>query len=128
GVQLFGLSPFGWRIVGTLVGVLMLPLIYMMAKAILRRSAYATGAIILFSVEFMHFTQTRISTIDVYGVFFIMLMFFFMNLYVRMNFFRDRLLHTFIPLGLAGLFFGLGVASKWIGLYGGVGLAGMLAV
>lgn len=128
GIKLFGLSPFGWRIVGTLFGVLMLPIIYMMAKAILRKSSYAAGAIILFAVDFMHFTQTRISTIDVYGVFFIMLMFYFMNLYSRMNFYRDRLLQTFIPLGLAGLFFGLGIASKWIVFYGGAGLAIMLAI
>jgi len=128
GIQLFGLSPFGWRIVGALFGVLMLPTIYWMTKAILRKTTYAAGAMILFAVDFMHFAQTRISTIDVYGVFFIMLMFFFMNQYSRMNFYRDRLWQTFIPLGLAGLFFGLGVASKWIVLYGGAGLAIMLAI
>lgn len=128
GIQLFGLGPFGWRIVGALAGAAMLPIIYVMAKAILRRTSYAAGAMILFAVDFMHFTQTRIATIDVYGVLFIMLMFLFMNQYARMNFYRDRLLHTFIPLGLAGLFFGLGIASKWIVFYGGAGLAIMLAI
>jgi len=128
GIQLFGLSPFGWRIVGAICGAAMLPIIFMMAKAILRRTSYATGAMLLYAVDFMHFTQTRIATIDVYAVLFIMLMFYFMNQYARMNFYRDKLLKTFIPLGLAGLFFGLGIASKWIVFYGGAGLAIMLAI
>lgn len=128
GVQLFGLSPFGWRIVGAICGALMLPIIYLMAKAILRRSGYAVGAMLLYAVDFMHFTQTRISTIDVYAVLFIMLMFYFMQRYASMNFYRDRLRKTFIPLGLAGLFFGFGIASKWIVFYGGAGLAVMLAI
>src|SRR5690606_30642911 len=128
GIQLFGLSPFGWRIVGAICGALMLPIIYLMAKAILRRSGYAVGAMLLYAVDFMHFTQTRIATIDVYAVLFIMLMFYFMQRYASMNFYRDRLRKTFIPLGLAGLFFGFGIASKWIVFYGGAGLAVMLAI
>jgi len=128
GIQLFGLSPFGWRIVGALCGAAMLPIIYMMAKAILRKTSYATGAMLLYAVDFMHFTQTRIATIDVYAVLFIMLMFYYMNRYFAMNFYRDWLLKTFVPLGLAGMFFGLGTASKWIVLYGGAGLAIMLLI
>lgn len=128
GIQLFGFGPFGWRFMGTLFGVLMLPLIYFMAKAICRKTIFATSAIVLFAVDFMHFTQTRIATIDVYGVFFIMLMFFFMNQYMSMNFYREKLVNTWIPLGLAGLAFGLGVASKWIAIYGGAGLAIMLII
>lgn len=128
GIQLFGFGPFGWRFMGTLFGVLMLPLIYMMTKAILRKTAFATCAMLLLAVDFMHFAQTRIATIDVYAVFFIMLMFFFMNQYMSLNFYREKLRHTWIPLGLAGLSFGLGVASKWIVLYGGAGLAIMLAI
>lgn len=128
GIKIFGFGPFGWRFMGTLFGVLMLPVIYFMTKAILRRTAFAAGALLLLSVDFMHFTQTRIATIDVYAVFFIMLMFFFMNQYARLNFYREKLSYTWIPLGLAGLSFGLGVASKWIVLYGGAGLAVMLII
>ncbi len=35
---------------------------------------------------------------------------------------------TLLPLALSGLFFGMGVACKWIGLYAGVGLAILFAV
>ncbi len=128
GIKLFGLNPFGWRIAGTIIGILMLPILYMTAYRILGRVTYASAATILFAADFMHFSQTRIATIDVYGVFFIMLMFYFMHRYVSMSFYKDGLLKTFIPLGTAGVMFGLGVAAKWIAVYGGAGLAVMLAL
>lgn len=128
GMELFGVNPFGWRIIGTLFGVAMLPLIYMMGLRLFGRTRYAALSAGLFALDFMHFTQTRISTIDVYGVFFIMLMFYFMQRYFTMNFYRVPLRKTLVPLFWSGLFFGIGVASKWIVLYGGAGLAVMLAL
>ncbi|GLX71434.1 glycosyltransferase family 39 protein [Paenibacillus glycanilyticus] len=128
GIKLFGFSPFGWRIVGTLFGIAMLPVIYLFALQLFRKTGYAATAAILFAADFMHFTQTRIATIDVYGVFFIMLMFYFMNKYREMSFYRSSLRKTLVPLFWAGLLFGIGVASKWIVIYGGAGLAVMLAL
>ncbi|CAM3467021.1 phospholipid carrier-dependent glycosyltransferase [Paenibacillus lupini] len=128
GIKLFGLSPFGWRIMGTLFGIGMLPIIYLFALQLFRKTGYAATATILFAADFMHFTQTRIATIDVYGVFFIMLMFYFMNKYREMSFYRSPLRKTLVPLFWAGLLFGIGVASKWIVIYGGAGLAVMLAL
>ena len=43
-----------------------------------------------------------------------------------MNFHTDGLKATLKPLGIAGLFFGLGAASKWICIYAGGGLAVIL--
>ncbi|UQZ34754.1 phospholipid carrier-dependent glycosyltransferase [Paenibacillus sp. PK3_47] len=128
GMELFGVNPFGWRIIGTLFGIAMLPLIYIMGLRLFKKTVYAALAAGLFALDFMHFTQTRISTIDVYGVFFIMLMFYFMQRYFTMNFYRVPLRKTLVPLFWSGLFFGIGVASKWIVLYGGAGLAIMLAL
>ncbi|RCW43409.1 phospholipid carrier-dependent glycosyltransferase [Paenibacillus prosopidis] len=128
GIKWFGLNPFGWRIAGTLFGIAMLPLMYLFARRLFNSSIYAALAAALFAVDFMHFTQTRIATIDVYGVFFIMLMFFFMHNYYSLSFYRVKLGVTLVPLFLAGLFFGIGVASKWIVLYGGAGLAVMLGL
>ncbi|MGO4547095.1 phospholipid carrier-dependent glycosyltransferase [Paenibacillus sp. 2TAB23] len=128
GIKLFGLNPFGWRIMGTLFGVAMLPLMYVFARRLFKTSTYAALATALFAADFMHFTQTRIATIDVYGVFFIMLMFYFMHKYYSLSFYRVKLGVTLMPLFLAGLFFGIGVASKWIVLYGGAGLAIMLGI
>ncbi|GAA0134547.1 hypothetical protein YSY43_13870 [Paenibacillus sp. YSY-4.3] len=126
GMQLFGFSPLGWRITGTLFGAAMLPLIYRFALQLFGQRKYAVMSIVLLAAEFMHFAQTRIATIDVYAVFFILLMFYGMNRYLHMSFHRQSLGKTLIPLFWSGLFFGIGISTKWIVLYGGAGLAMML--
>lgn len=89
GIAVFGMNAFGWRIVGTLFGIGMVPILYLFAKRLFGKSEYALLAAGLFAFDFMHFTQTRIATIDVYGVFFILLMYYFMYRYYTMNFFTD---------------------------------------
>lgn len=126
GIAIFGMNAFGWRIIGTLFGIAMVPIMYAFGKKLFRRSDYALLSAGLFTFDFMHFTQTRIATIDVYGVFFIILMYYFMYDYYCMNFFDDGLKATLKPLAIAGLFFGLGAASKWICIYAGGGLAVIL--
>jgi dolichyl-phosphate-mannose--protein O-mannosyl transferase len=123
GILVFGMNSFGWRISGTLFGIGMVPIMYVFGKRLFKKPEYALLTSFLFAFDFMHFTQTRIATIDVYGVFFIILMYYFMYRYYCMNFYTDGLKKTLTPLGLSGLFFGLGAASKWIGFYAGAGLA-----
>ena len=126
GVWAFGMTPFGWRIVGALFGVGMLPVLYAFGKRIFKDSNYALVLTTLFAFDFMHFTQTRIATIDVYSVFFILLMYYYMYQYIMMNFFTDGLKKTLKPLALSGLFFGVGAACKWTSIYAGAGLAVLL--
>ena len=126
GILIFGMKPFGWRIMGALFGVAMVPLMYVFAKRIFKRTDFAFITAGLWAFDCMHFTQTRIATIDVYGVFFILLMFFFMYEYVRQDYFAAPLKDKFRPLALSGVAFGLGCASKWIGCYAGAGLAVVL--
>lgn len=123
GIAIFGMSPFGWRIVGCLFGIFMLPIMYAFAKRLFKKSEYAFLSAALFACDFMHFTQTRIATIDVYAVFFIILMYDFMYQYACTDFLRDGVKKTLKPLALAGVFFGLGAASKWTCIYAGGGLA-----
>ena len=115
GIRLFGMTPFGWRFMGTLFGVLMLPLLYVFLKRMSRSSAAASCGTVIFAFDFMHFVQTRIATIDTYSVFFILLMYLFMWRFVSGGRWRY--------LALSGLFFGLGAASKWTCIYAGAGLA-----
>jgi len=123
GVALFGMNTFGWRIAGALFGIAMLPAMYAFGKALFKRSDYALLAAGLMAVDFMHFAQSRIATIDVFAVFFIILMYYYMYRYYCMNFHLDGLRATLKPLAMAGVCFGLGAASKWIGIYAGGGLA-----
>ena len=115
GIRLFGMTPFGWRFMGTLFGVLMLPILYVFLKRMTRSSAISACGTIIFAFDFMHFVQTRIATIDTYSVFFILLMYLFMWRFVSGGKWRY--------LALSGVFFGLGAASKWTCIYAGGGLA-----
>lgn len=122
-ISLMGMTPFAWRFAGTLAGVLMLPAIYALALLLFKKRLWAGLAAGLMALDGMHFAQTRIATIDSFGVLFIICMFLFMYWYQSISFYNKKLWQTFIPLGLCGISFGLGFASKWIGAYAGVGLA-----
>ncbi len=121
GIRIFGMTPFGWRFMGTLIGVLMLPVFYILIKSLFSRTTVALCATLVFAFDFMHFSQTRIATIDVYSVFFILLMYLFMWRYVSSGL-DAPFKKTVLPLFLSGLFFGIGVASKWTCVYSGLGL------
>jgi len=123
GIRIFGMNPFGWRIMGTLFGAAMIPLMYIMAKRFFRDSFWAFFCTFLMMFDFMHFTQTRLATIDSYTVFFIMLMYYFMLDYYDSYSYERGLLKSFVPLLLCGIALGLGGATKWIALYGAFGLA-----
>ena len=120
GIRLFGMTPFGWRFSGTLFGVLMLPILYYFAKKLFGGRTAPAACTLLMATDFMHFVQTRIATIDVYAVFFILLMYLFMYLFVSEG--------KLWALALSGVSFGLGAASKWTCLYAGAGLGVLWAI
>ncbi len=126
GIDLFGMTPFGWRFMGALVGVLMVPLMYLLAKQLTKNVRLSFLAMCLMALDSMHFTQTRIATIDSYAVFWIMLMYLFMFRYAQMDWRQVRIGRSFVPLGLCGVTMGVAWATKWIGLYASVGLAMIL--
>ena len=125
GVVIFGMKPFGWRVVPALFGAAMLPFFFTLAKRLFRRRDFAFLAAALLALDTMHYTQTRIATVDVFILFFILLMVLFMTDYIQMDYMKAPLKKLFLPLGACGVSFGLGVASKWTGLYAGAGLAVM---
>lgn len=114
GIRLFGMNPFGWRFMGTLVGVLMIPAFYALIFFLFKSRFIAGMSSILFSFDFMHFAQTRIATIDVFVTFFILLMYLFL-----LRYFQEQ---KKCYLLLCGISMGLGIACKWTGIYAGAGL------
>ena len=122
GITIFGMNPFGWRIIGTLFGIAMLPITYVFAKRLTGDTPAAALTCWIFAFDFMHFAQTRIATIDVYIVFFILCMYYFLFKYLSSDFTATPLKKLLLALGLCGLSMGLGVASKWTGVYAGIGM------
>ena len=126
-IYVFGMTPFGWRFIGAIFGVIMLLVLYVFLKNMFGKTLIAACGTLLLGFDFMRFVQTRIATIDTYGVFFILLAYFFMYRYITTPAdagFRKSL----APLALSGIAFGLGCASKWIVIYAGAGLAVMYAI
>lgn len=124
GIRIFGMTPFGYRFMGAFFGVLMLLPLYILLKNMFGKTKVAMCGTLLFAFEFMHFTQTRIATIDTYGVFFTLLSFLFMWRWMTAPY-TAKLRTTWLDLFLCGLSFGLGCACKWTVLYAGVGLAAL---
>lgn len=122
-IAVLGFHPFSWRILGTVFGALMLPLMYMLAKRIFKDSFWALFCTWMLTFDFMHFTQTRIATIDSYCIFFIMAMYYSMLVYIDAPSWERSLPRSWTPLLFSGIFFGLGASVKWIALYGAFGLA-----
>lgn len=123
GIRAFGMTPFGWRFVGNIFGILMIPVFYIFAKKLFGKTSFACLTTILFTFDFMHFAQTRISTVDVYVTIFIIMMYMFMYGYYQSSFYDKPLGKTFVPLLLTGISFGLGAASKWTAIYACGGIA-----
>ena len=126
GTYIFGMNPFGWRFSGTVCGIIMIFAMYVFAKKFFDSTKLATLTTIVFSADFMHFVQSRIATIDVYAVMFIMISYIFMYEYTQLNFYDVPLHKTFKPLFWCGVFMALGISSKWIGVYSAMGLAVIL--
>ena len=147
GIAAFGMTPFGWRLPGTLAGILMIPLMYifgrMMFGALRPSAAGSTDNVdnnhvntldgnfwgmfcaFIFAFDFMPFAQTRIATIDSFVTLFIIASYLCIYAYIRENS-EDNpvpsLLKSLLYLAGSGLFIGFAVASKWQGLYALAGL------
>jgi dolichyl-phosphate-mannose--protein O-mannosyl transferase len=130
-VALFGMTPFAWRLPGTLFGVLMVPLLFAFARVLFKSNKWAFFAATVFAFDFMRFTQTRLATIDTYVTFFVLAMYFCLylyiqevNLYAADRKYREKnFLRRSLPLlALCGAMTGLAIASKWQGVYGALGL------
>ncbi|MBQ6928965.1 MAG: glycosyltransferase family 39 protein [Oscillospiraceae bacterium] len=120
GVALFGMTPFGWRIVGAVCGAFMIPVIYLLIVALCRNKWAGFAGAALLALDFMHLTQTRIATVDTYVVLFVLLTFLFMAHWHNTPW-GDR--KGWLCLALSGAFMGCAVASKWNGAYPMVALA-----
>lgn len=123
GIRIFGMNPFGWRFMGALFGVLLLPLLYLVGRLLLGSREYALLGLVLLSLDFMRYTQSRIATIDTFAVFFILAAYYFMLRWLHRDVSVTPMKAQLLPLAFSGLCFGLACSVKWVGVYAGAGLA-----
>lgn len=121
GIAVFGMNPWGWRVMGTLSGILMLPLAWVFARRVLKSSWMACGVAALLAFDFMHFTQTRLAGVDGFLVLFIWTSYYFVFRYWEEI--RDGAGRGWRFLPPAGFFLGMAVSCKWSGFYAGAGMA-----
>lgn len=121
-ILLFGMSTFSYRLMGTLAGLLMIPVIYILAKRVFKSRKWSLLAAILMTFDTFHFAHTRMGTVDSFLVLFIMLSALFMYQYISLD--KDAKTKLKLKnLFLSGLFMGCSIATKWTGLYAGLALA-----
>ena len=123
GIAIFGMTPFGWRFAGAVAGAVMLIGIYLIGKQLTKKTFFASFTCALLALDCMHLTQTQIATIDSFPVTFILLAYYFMLRFTQTDLHTWKKGRILADLGMSGMFMGLAIASKWIGIYAGAGLA-----
>lgn len=121
-ILFLGMSTFAYRLMGNIAGILMIPVIYALAKNIFKNRKWAILAGILMMFDCFHFAQTRMGTVDSFLVLFIMLSALFMYKYIVLEN-NAKLKTKLVNLFLSGLFIGCAIATKWTGFYAGLALA-----
>lgn len=119
GMDLWGRNPFGFRFMQVFSGILMLPLLYFFGRSLLKSPKWAGMVTLLLALDFMHYTQTRIGTLDAFLVLFILGMYAFMVFYHN----SQCLWRRYLFLLLSGVCAGCAIGTKWSGLYAAAGLA-----
>jgi dolichyl-phosphate-mannose-protein mannosyltransferase len=126
GLSVFGSSPFGLRITGVLFATLMIAVMYLLGKKLFGTWIGAFASAFLLTFDFMHFTMGRMGTVDTYVVFFSLLSQLCFLTYF-MNVVKKGWKTSVLPLFLAVMFFAFGFSTKWLSLYGAVGMIVLLA-
>ncbi len=122
GIEMFGMTPFGWRCMGALFAAALVPLMYLFGKELFKSRKWAVLLAAMMLCSGISLVQGRIATVDTFAVFFIVLSYYFMLKFYKRSFNRHGYKDWLLPLCLSGIFFGFGVAVKWTGVYAGIGL------
>lgn len=112
-----------WRAGSVLFGLLMLPLTYSLARRLFRSRFCAVTATFLLAIDFLHMVQSRITMLDMYLAFFILL-----GGWAAWRFIEsERRMGGWAVLSV--LAFCIGFACKWNSLFAGLGaFVAMLAL
>jgi dolichyl-phosphate-mannose--protein O-mannosyl transferase len=119
GIRIFGYTPTGWRAAAFIAGTLTIALVYLLAHRLFASTLVASLASGLFIFDFLYFVMSRSALLDVFVVFFSLVMFvcFVYDRDDRANSSARGRLRTRPWLIAAGVAGGAATASKWSGGY-----------
>lgn len=121
-VMFLGMNTFAYRLMGNIAGIIMIPIMYLIAKKLFNSDKYGLVSAIIMACDGMHFSQTRIATVDSFLVMFMMISYLFMIRYIKLPSdasFKSKLKELFF----CGLFMGFAIDTKWSAMFGAMGLA-----
>lgn len=121
-VYLFGMTPFTYRLMGNISGILLIGVMYIFGKNLFKKRKYALFAAGLMLFDNFHFAQSRMGTIDTHLVLFILTSFLFMYQYISLDS-KASLKQKLLKLLFSGIFISCAIATKWTGLFAGLALA-----
>ncbi|RUM73033.1 MAG: hypothetical protein DSZ09_00455 [Sulfurovum sp.] len=110
GIKLFGMTPFGWRVMNVLFAGLLILVAFFFAKDLFKKRLFALTAGVLMTYSFMHYTQARLAHIDTFGVLFILTSYLFL--------YRFIIKQYLYLLLYSGVFYGLASGVKWSAVFG----------
>lgn len=121
-IYFLGLTPFSYRLCGNIAGIIMILIIYLIAKELFGRERYALFAALIMALDGMHFVQTRIGTVDSQLVLFSLISFLFFIKFIKIPS-QENIKKKMIPLLFSGIFWGMAVSVKWTATFIGLGMA-----
>ncbi len=118
GEQLFGATPFGWRIAVAILGILSVLITARIARRLTRSNVIGTTAGLLVALDGLHIAMSRTALLDTPLSFFVLCAFGFLIIDRDRN--RTRALHAHAPRAARVamvLFLGCAISTKWSGVY-----------
>ena len=119
GVVMLGDHPWGWRIMSALAGVILVALVYPLARRLLLRRSWAVAATGLTACDTLLIAQSRVGMLDGFVALWTVACIYFALRAAR----APREWHWTVLCGVAG---GLAVATKWSGAFAILGAFAVL--
>lgn len=116
GIAVLGLNPFGWRLPCALMGMLSGVLSFFLARTIFRSNAAGLLTGLMFGLDGLLISQSRIATVDAMITSFTLAAFCF-GWWFSQTHLRDGWYRSWWKLMLAWCFLGCAGATKWNGFF-----------
>lgn len=120
-MNFLGVTPFAYRLMGNIAGILTILVIYCIAKEMFKSDKYGLFAAVIMALDGMHFVQTRIGTVDSFLVLFCLTSFLFFIKYIKIEK-KEPLKTKALPLIISGAFWGMAISVKWTAAFVGLGM------